>query len=128
MLNLVNKIYLSQYCVLFVSITLQRDFTVSKPSFDSCVGVISSYFVNRLLSSLFYRHIFVHSNTYMLFAGWEVRMVKNFDLGLEKCCPKPHWLKFYVPVKSKLQHPPPGIPREFDASSCTGGREFDYQS
>ena len=43
-LNLVNKIYLSQYCFLFDSITLQRDFTVSKPSFDSCVCVICSYF------------------------------------------------------------------------------------
>ena len=26
---------------------------------------------------------------YMLFAGWEVRIVKNCDLGLEKCCPRP---------------------------------------
>ena len=25
----------------------------------------------------------------MLFAGWEVRIVKNCDLGLEKCCPRP---------------------------------------
>ena len=31
----------------------------------------------------------------------------------------------YVSVKSKLQHPPPGIPRAFDVFSCPGGREFD---
>ena len=31
----------------------------------------------------------------------------------------------YVPVKSKLKHPPPGIPRAFDVFSCPGGREFD---
>ena len=30
-----------------------------------------------------------------------------------------------VSVKSKLQHPPPGIPRAFDVFSCLGGREFD---
>ena len=30
-----------------------------------------------------------------------------------------------VPVKSKLEHPPPGIPRAFDVFSCPGGREFD---
>ena len=37
----------------------------------------------------------------------------------------------YVPVKLKLQHPPPpplGIPRAFDAFSCLGGREFDHLS
>ena len=33
-----------------------------------------------------------------------------------------------VSVKSKLQHPPPGIPRAFDAFSCPGGREFDHHS
>ena len=27
--------------------------------------------------------ILAATNTYMLFAGWEVRMVKNCDLGLE---------------------------------------------
>ena len=27
------------------------------------------------------------SRTYMIFAGWEVRIVKNCDRGLEKCCP-----------------------------------------
>ena len=32
-----------------------------------------------------------------------------------------------VPVKLKLQHPPPpGIPQAFDAFSCPGGREFDH--
>ena len=33
-----------------------------------------------------------------------------------------------VPVKSKLKHPPPGIPRAFDVFSCPGGREFDELS
>ena len=33
----------------------------------------------------------------------------------------------YVPVKSKLKHPP-GIPRAFDVFSCPGGREFDELS
>ena len=36
---------------------------------------------------------FVRDNafsTYMLFAGWEVRMVKNCDRGLEKYCPRPY--------------------------------------
>ena len=33
-----------------------------------------------------------------------------------------------VPVKSKLKHPPPGIPRAFDVFSCPGGREFDEVS
>ena len=33
-----------------------------------------------------------------------------------------------VPVKSKLQHPPLGIPRAFDAFSCPGGRAFDHHS
>ena len=33
-----------------------------------------------------------------------------------------------VPVKSKLKHPPPGIPRAFDGFSCPGGREFDELS
>ena len=28
-------------------------------------------------------HLTVGANTYMLFAGWEVRMVKNCDRGLE---------------------------------------------
>ena len=39
-------------------------------------------------------------------------------------------LSNYVPVKSKLQHPPPppGIPQAFDAFSCPGGREFDHYS
>ena len=32
--------------------------------------------------------------------------------------------KTYVPVKSKLKHPP-GIPRAFDIFSYPGGREFD---
>ena len=31
----------------------------------------------------------------------------------------------YVPVKSKLQHPPPGHTRAFDAFSYPGGRECD---
>ena len=35
----------------------------------------------------------------------------------------------YVPVKSKLKHPPPpGIPRAFDVFSCARGREFDELS
>ena len=34
----------------------------------------------------------------------------------------------YVSVKSKLKHPPPGIPRAFDVFSCPGGREFDKLS
>ena len=33
-----------------------------------------------------------------------------------------------VSVKSKLQHPPPGIPRAFDTFTVPGRREFDYQS
>ena len=33
--------------------------------------------------------------------------------------------KHNVSVKSKLKHPPPGIPRAFDVFSCPGGREFD---
>ena len=33
--------------------------------------------------------------------------------------------QYNVSVKSKLQHPPPGIPRGFDVLSCPGGREFD---
>ena len=33
-----------------------------------------------------------------------------------------------VPVKSKLKHPPPGIPRAFDVFPCPGGREFDELS
>ena len=28
-------------------------------------------------------------NIYMLLAGWEVRIGKNCDRGLEKCCPGP---------------------------------------
>ena len=36
--------------------------------------------------------------------------------------------KYNVPVKSKLEHPPPGIPWAFDAFSCPGGREFDHLS
>ena len=35
---------------------------------------------------------------------------------------------FYVSVKSKLQHPPPGIPRAFDNFAVPGRREFDHQS
>ena len=32
----------------------------------------------------------------------------------------------HVPVKLKLQHPPPpGIPRAFDCDSCPGRREFE---
>jgi len=34
----------------------------------------------------------------------------------------------YVSVKSKLKHPPQGIPRAFDVFSCPGGREFDELS
>ena len=30
-----------------------------------------------------YSQTFRENNKYMLFAGWEVRMVKNCDLGLE---------------------------------------------
>ena len=33
-----------------------------------------------------------------------------------------------VSIKSKLQHAPLGIPREFDTSGVPGRREFDYQS
>ena len=33
-----------------------------------------------------------------------------------------------VSVKSKLQHPPRGIPRAFDTFAIPGRREFDYQS
>ena len=33
-----------------------------------------------------------------------------------------------VSVKSKFQHPPPGIPRAFDVFSYPGGREFDEVS
>ena len=33
-----------------------------------------------------------------------------------------------VSVKSKLKHPPPGIPRAFDVFCCPGGREFDELS
>ena len=33
-----------------------------------------------------------------------------------------------VSVKSKLQHPPPGIPRAFDTFAVPRRREFDYQS
>ena len=33
-----------------------------------------------------------------------------------------------VSVKSKLQHPSPGMPRAFDTFAVPGGREFDYQS
>ena len=33
-----------------------------------------------------------------------------------------------VSVKSKLKHPPPGIPRAFDVFSCPTGREFDELS
>ena len=37
--------------------------------------------------------------------------------------------RFYVSVKSKLQHAsPPGIPRAFDTFAAPGRREFDYQS
>ena len=36
--------------------------------------------------------------------------------------------KSNVSVKSKLQHPPPGIPRAFDTFAVPGRREFDYQS
>ena len=39
-----------------------------------------------------------------------------------------HVLLSNVPVKSKLQHPPPGIRRAFDAFTCPGGREFDHHS
>ena len=31
----------------------------------------------------------------------------------------------HVPVKAKLKHPPPGIPRAFDVFSCPVGREFN---
>ena len=30
-------------------------------------------------------------------------------------------IRYNVSVKSKLQHPPPGIPRAFDVFSCPGG-------
>ena len=30
-----------------------------------------------------------------------------------------------VPVKLKLQHPPPGIPRAFDCPLCPGRGEFE---
>ena len=35
----------------------------------------------------------------------------------------------YVPIKSKLQHPPAlGLPQAFYAFSCPGGRAFDHHS
>ena len=35
----------------------------------------------------------------------------------------------YVPINSKLQHPPPpGISQEFDFKSSPGSREFDFKS
>ena len=37
-------------------------------------------------------------------------------------------LRDNVPVKSKLKHPPPGIPRAFDVFSCPRGRKFDEVS
>ena len=30
-----------------------------------------------------------------------------------------------APINSKLQHPPPGIPRAFDCVSCPGRGEFE---
>ena len=32
-----------------------------------------------------------------------------------------------APIKSKLQHPPPGKPRAFDYFLCPGSGEFDMQ-
>ena len=31
----------------------------------------------------------------------------------------------YAPIKSKIQHPPPGKPRAFDYSLCPGSGELD---
>ena len=31
----------------------------------------------------------------------------------------------YAPINSKLQHPPPGIPRAFDCASFPGRGEFE---
>ena len=59
---------------------------------------------------------------------WKNNFEKNTVLPIEKFS----YISYttYVPVKSKLQHPPspPGIPRAFDAFSCPGGREFDHHS
>ena len=33
--------------------------------------------------------------------------------------------RFNAPINSKLQHPPPGIPRAFDCASCPGRGEFE---
>ena len=48
---------------------------------------------------------------------------KNFH----RLCLKQHSPHHYVPVKSKLKHPP-GIPRAFDVFSCPEGRKFDELS
>ena len=34
-------------------------------------------------------------------------------------------LQLYAPIKSKLQHPPPGKPRAFDYFLCPESGEFD---
>ena len=54
-------------------------------------------------------------------ANWQIRVVELAEW---------HRHQNYVPVNSKLQHPPPspGIPWAFDVFSCLGGREFDHHS
>ena len=50
------------------------------------------------------------------------------SMSLEKKRDARAKLLFYVSVKSKLQHAPPGIPRAFDTFAVPGRREFDDQS
>ena len=49
---------------------------------DICDVMLWCFF-SVLVSSFFLENQFQRANTYMLFAGWEVRMVKNCDRGLE---------------------------------------------
>ena len=63
-----------------------------------------------------------------------MRDAKIGMLSLKKASPldfqEYNHFKYYVSVKSKLQHPPPppAIPRAFDTLPVPGRREFDYQS
>jgi hypothetical protein len=45
------------------------------------------------------------------------KMCQRVEIALVLC--------YYVPINSKLHHPPPGIPREFDFKSSPESREFD---
>ena len=47
------------------------------------------------------------------------------DDGRFGFCESEGKLNTNAPINSKLQHPPPGIPRAFDYFPCPGSRAFD---